>query len=101
MTTDAYIQENKTETFKKGDKVVMHTCLEAGFDVYKDKIWTCLTDSFLDRGKEEVVFLTGFSGYFSAKFLKAASRCVFCKNLTSGQNHSYCDNCLMQEDYSN
>ena len=68
MTTDTYINENKTETFKKGDKVVMHTCGEASF--YKGKIWICQTDSFLDRGKQEVVFLENFSGYFSAKYLQ-------------------------------
>lgn len=67
MTTDKYILENKTQTFKKGDKVVMHTCGEAIY--YKGKIWTCLTDSFLDKGKQEVVFLEDFSGYFSANFL--------------------------------
>lgn len=71
MTTDNYIQENKTETFKKGDKVVMHTCGEALF--YKGKIWICQTDSFLDRGKQEVVFLKDFSGYFSAQYLTKVS----------------------------
>lgn len=101
MTTETYIQENQTQLFKKGDKVVMHTCHEATFEKYKDKIWTCLTDSFLNKGKEEVVFLMGFSGFFSAKFLKHARRCVYCKNLTSGQNVSYCDNCFMNDDYSN
>lgn len=70
MTNDNYISENRTETFKKGDKVVMHTCYEASLPKYKGKIWTCQTDSFLDRGKEEVVFLEGFSGYFSAEFLQ-------------------------------
>lgn len=70
MTTEKFVQENKTETFKKGDKVVMHTCYEASFEKYKDKIWVCQTDSFLDRGKEEVVFLENFSGYFSSEFLK-------------------------------
>jgi hypothetical protein len=70
MTTDKYINENKTETFKKGDSVVMHTCHEASFEKYKDKVWTCQTDSFLDRGKQEVVFLEDFSGYFLAQFLK-------------------------------
>lgn len=69
MTTDAYINNNKTETFKKGDKVKMHTCHEATLAVYKDKIWTCQTDSFLARDKSEVVFLENFSGYFSAEFL--------------------------------
>lgn len=71
MTTDNYIQENKTESFKKGDKVVMHTCGEASF--YKGKIWICQTDSFLDRGKQEVVFLEYFSGYFSAQYLTKVS----------------------------
>lgn len=70
MTNDNYINENRTETFKKGDKVVMHNCYEASLPKYNGKIWTCQTDSFLDRGKEEVVFLEGFSGYFSAEFLK-------------------------------
>ena len=70
MTTEAYIQENKTATFKKGDKVIMHTCHESTLEKYKGKIWTCLTDSFLARDKSEVVFLENFSGYFSAEFLK-------------------------------
>lgn len=70
MTTQIYINENKTETFKKGDTVVMHDCFEAYHFEYKDKVWTCQTDSFLDRGKQEVVFLDDFSGYFSAKFLR-------------------------------
>lgn len=72
MTTDKFINENQTATFKKGDKVVMHTCHEATLKKYKNKVWTCLTDSFLARDKSEVVFLEGFSGYFSAQFLKVA-----------------------------
>jgi hypothetical protein len=60
--TDTYINENKTSTFKKGDTVVMHSCGEANF--YKGKIWKCQTDSYLDRGKQEVVFIEGFSGCF-------------------------------------
>lgn len=70
MTNDNYINDNRTETFKKGDKVVMHTCYEASLPKYKGKIWVCQTDSFMDRGKQEVVFLENFSGYFSAEFLK-------------------------------
>ena len=73
MTTDIYIQENKTKTFKKGDKVVMHTCLEASIPKYNSRVWTCLTDSYLDRGKQEVVFLECFSGCFSVQFLKLDS----------------------------
>ena len=70
MTTDTYIQENKTETFKKGDTVVMHSCAEADLPKYKEKKWICLTDSYLDRAKQEVVFLEGFSGCFFAQFLQ-------------------------------
>jgi hypothetical protein len=46
----------------------MHSCGEANF--YKGKIWKCQTDSYLDRGKQEVVFIEGFSGCFSAKYLQ-------------------------------
>lgn len=70
MTGNDYINQNRTETFKQGDKVVMHTCYEASLPKYKDKLWTCQTDSFLSKGKEEVVFLEGFSGYFAAEFLQ-------------------------------
>lgn len=70
MTTDTFISNNKTETLKKGDKVVMHDCYEATFEKNKNKIWICLTDSFLSKHREEVVFLENFSGYFSAKYLK-------------------------------
>ena len=70
MTGNDYINQNRTETFKAGDKVVMHTCCEARLPKYKDKLWTCQTDSFLSKGKEEVVFLEDFSGYFAAEFLQ-------------------------------
>jgi hypothetical protein len=69
MTDDKYINENKTKTLKKGDNVVMHNCIEADDPENKNKIFTCQTSSFLDRGKEEVVFLEGYSGYFSTRFL--------------------------------
>ncbi|WP_158728625.1 hypothetical protein [Flavobacterium sp. I-STPA6A] len=73
MTTDKYINENKTKTFKKGDKVIMHSCHESTFEKYINKVWICQTDSFLDRAKQEVVFLEDFSGYFSAQFLKLSN----------------------------
>lgn len=69
MTTRDYIFLNKTETFKKGDGAVMHTCVEAKLQQYKGKIWTCQTDSFLDRSGQEMVFLEGFSGSFSCEYL--------------------------------
>jgi hypothetical protein len=66
MTTDT---STKTRhPLLKGDTVVMHSCGEANF--YKGKIWKCQTDSYLDRGKQEVVFIEGFSGCFSAKYLQ-------------------------------
>ena len=70
MTTDKYINDNKTDTFKKGDKVVMHSCGEANFPEYKGKVWICLTDSFLSRSNSELVFLEGFSGSFLVKYLQ-------------------------------
>lgn len=69
MTDDNYIIQNRTETLKKSDRVVMHKCYEANLLKYKDKLWICQTDSFLSKGKEDVVFLEGFSGYFLVKFL--------------------------------
>lgn len=74
MTDDNYISKNKTTTFSKGDKVVMYNCWEATFPQYKDKVWTCQTDSYLDRGKQDVVFLEGFSGCFSTKYLHNVSQ---------------------------
>jgi hypothetical protein len=41
------IQNNKSGglyVFKKGDKVVMHTCVEA--KRYDGEIWTCKTDEY-------------------------------------------------------
>ena len=68
MTTDKFIEENKTATLKKGDQVKMHSCHEA--TIHHSRIWTCITDSFLDKAKQEVVFLECFSGYFMVEYLK-------------------------------
>lgn len=70
MTTQDYINENKTKTFKKGDKVIMHSCCEANIPNFKGKIWTCKTDSYLDKGKQEVVFIEGFNGCFIVEYLR-------------------------------
>lgn len=69
MTTQSFIEKKKTPALKKGDKVVMHTCLEA--KRAKGKIWTCSTDSYMDKSNQEVVFLDGFSGCFVVKFLQS------------------------------
>lgn len=68
MASDKYISENKTETFKKGDNVIMVDCYEASFPENKKK-FTCQTDSFLDKAKQDVVFLEDYSGYFLTKYL--------------------------------
>lgn len=56
---------------KRGDKVVMHTCIEA--EKYNGKIWTCEGDEYT-KGKgvysENVVFLEDFSGYFLTEYLQ-------------------------------
>ncbi len=61
----------KTElkNFKKGDSVVMHSCHEAKLEQYEGKIWECLTDSSIDKGGTETVFLKGFSGSFFCEYL--------------------------------
>ena len=56
-----------TNVFYKGDKVVMHTCIEAKH--YNGKIWECATDSWDNYGTE-LVMLEGFSGGFCTEFLQ-------------------------------
>lgn len=51
----------------RGDKVVMHTCMEAKH--YDGKIWECATDSWDNYGTE-LVMLEGFSGGFWTKYLQ-------------------------------
>lgn len=50
----------------------MDGCHEATFPENKNKIWTCQTDSYIDKGGKDVVFLVGFSGCFFCKYLKLA-----------------------------
>ena len=56
--------------FKKGDKVIMNGCYEATFPENKDRVWICETDSFIDKGGYEMVFLDGFSGCFLCRYLR-------------------------------
>ncbi|KJD59247.1 hypothetical protein UZ38_04355 [Bacillus amyloliquefaciens] len=53
---------------QKGELVVIHTCYEAS--QYDGRIWSCASDEFTSHGGAKVVFLEGFSGYFSAEFLQ-------------------------------
>lgn len=68
MTTQSYIDENTSHTFKKGDSVIMYNCMEATSN--KGKVWVCMTNSFKTRCGGDAVFLEGFSGYFSTQYLK-------------------------------
>jgi hypothetical protein len=55
---------------KKGDKVVMHTCMEA--DSHDGHIWTCRTDErkLQESHNYTVVWLEGYSGCFKSEFLQ-------------------------------
>ncbi len=61
---------NKNLKLKKGDKVVMHSCMEANNPKYYGKVWTCQNDSYKNSSGSELVFLEGFSGSFSVDFLQ-------------------------------
>jgi hypothetical protein len=56
------------EILKKGDYVVMHTCIEA--KCYTGKLWKCRSDQEINSSGNKVVFLEGFSGSFSSKHLQ-------------------------------
>ncbi|AKO91956.1 hypothetical protein BEH_07495 [Priestia filamentosa] len=56
---------------KKGDKVVMHTCMEA--EIHDGKIWTCRTDEYIQGEgvyEQRLVFLDGFGSSFLVKYLQ-------------------------------
>lgn len=75
---------------KKGDKVVMHTCLESkGKNL--GKVWTCHTDSFKCEAGIEVVFLEGFSGFFHTKFLQPVKLDSFCNERINSLEASLLD----------
>jgi len=59
----------KPSGLKPGDKVVMHTCLKARNEKYKDKIWTVNSEPW-DLCGSEVVLLEGFRGGFATEYLK-------------------------------
>ena len=58
--------------FKQGDQVKMVNCGEAKH--YEGKIWIVASDSFMSPSKEEVVFLTEFSGYFLCDCLELVNK---------------------------
>jgi hypothetical protein len=58
-------------SLKKGDLVVMHTCLEAKQPKNQGKVWVCRTDEKkVPWTSNHVIWLEGFSGAFAAKYLQ-------------------------------
>jgi hypothetical protein len=54
----------------KGDKVVMHTCIEA--KTHDGVIWTCTTDEFKHHPNHDytVIMLEGYRGSFATEYLQ-------------------------------
>lgn len=63
----------EVEPLKKGDRVVMHTCIEARNPKNYGKVWTCKVDEY-EQGEgvyhQSLIFLDGFSGSFMTKYLQ-------------------------------
>lgn len=58
-------------SLKKGDKVVMHTCIESRLEKNFGKVWICRTDeSEVSWTRPNVVWLEGYAGAFSTEFLQ-------------------------------
>lgn len=56
---------------KKGDQVVMHTCMEHDHPDNFGRIWVCRSNEFQHKGHDYgSVMLEGFSGSFSTEFLQ-------------------------------
>ncbi|WHX43820.1 hypothetical protein QNH35_13930 [Bacillus pumilus] len=55
-----------SQKLKKGDLVVMHSCMEA--ELNEGRIWRCKGDEF--NPSAPAVFLEGFSGHFAVEFLQ-------------------------------
>lgn len=58
---------------KKGEKVVMHTCIEA--ESHDGVIWTCKSNEFKHHPNHDytVIMLEGFSGSFQTEYLQRVS----------------------------
>ncbi len=59
----------KLSGLKPGDRVVMHTCLEASNEKYAGKVWTVASEPW-DLCGSEVVLLEGYKGGFATEFLR-------------------------------
>lgn len=77
---------------KKGDLVVMHTCMEADNPKNEGKIWTCKSDEFKHHPSHDytVIMLEGFSGSFATKYLQKVNLDFSYKEfLEKDSNYSY------------
>ncbi|MFJ6415041.1 hypothetical protein ACIQLG_19870 [Terribacillus saccharophilus] len=58
-------------SLKKGDLVVMHTCMEAEDPDNAGKLWVCRTDEAnVKWTTPNVVWLEGYAGAFSVEYLQ-------------------------------
>lgn len=77
----------------KGDKVVMHTCMEAQF--HEGIVWDVSYDEFTRNGQHPVVFLEGFSGSFAAEYLRKVDpseetvECIMCDTQVLADSKGY------------
>lgn len=68
---DKRIKEKNIDTgLKKGDQVVMHTCMEARSPKNQGKIWTVTSEKEWELCGSMVVMLEGFSGAFASQYLQ-------------------------------
>jgi hypothetical protein len=59
------------QKLKKGNHVVMHTCEEANFPENYGKVWTCISDQFIEGVNEfNLVFLEGYPNSFQVEYLQ-------------------------------
>ncbi|MGM7635654.1 hypothetical protein [Bacillus sp. Hm123] len=60
------------QVLRKGDQVVMHTCMEHESPENFGKIWTCNSNEFKLHPNHDyaVVMLEGYSGAFCTEFLQ-------------------------------
>ena len=79
----------------KGDKVVMHTCMEAEF--HEGIVWNVSYEEFTRKGygQHSIVFLEGFSGSFSTEYLRKVDpseetvECIFCESQVLVESNGY------------
>jgi hypothetical protein len=70
-TSRQWANQGGASMLRKGDRVVMHTCMEASLPKYEGKIFTCTTDEqkLHESHKYTVVWLEGVSGCFATEYL--------------------------------